>query len=76
MFSIEVGGGSGAGYGFPLALQQVTQWCNIDLMYWHAAGIQYDYRRAVTVAVVPEWLSLTCISRMTNLDSECLESSR
>ena len=70
------GGGSGAGYSFPVILRQVTQWCNIDLTYWRAAGIQYDCRKAVTVMAVPEWQSLTCMSRMTNLDSECLEGSR
>ena len=57
-------------------LTQVTQWCNIDLTYWRAAAIQYDWRKAIAIVVVPEWQRLTCMSRMTNLDSECFEGSR
>ena len=41
------GGGSDAGYSFPVILWQVMHWKNIDFTYWCAAGIQYDCHKAV-----------------------------
>ena len=47
-------------------------------MYWHEAGIQYNCHKVATVhvVVIPEWYSLTCISRILNLNSKCLEGSK
>ena len=70
------GAGSGVGYDLPETLRQMTQLRIIDLINCLAAGIQNDCRRAVSVAPVPEWHSVVCMSRTISEDRGCLDGRR
>ena len=68
--------GSGTGKGLPQSLLQTTQWRNNALMYSRAVGIQYVWRIAVNVLLVPAWKSLTWILWTMSDVNGCLGGSR
>ena len=67
-WSLDFGSRSGSGisYGNPEIFLQVTQWLISFLTCCRPAGIQYLWRRGVSVEFTPACNWRTCVSRMTS----------